>query len=1283
MTTETQSATRTSTPIAIIGASCLVAGAETPEQLWRYITEGTPRFAQVPSSRFRWESFYSKDSSDTEKGEVWRASFFNDLELPWREYKVGPKMLDELHRCELYTVEAIRRALADARLLERPFPRERTAVIMGGSEMGYDPRVIHPFLWHRPKLTAAVEAAMEGSGLPEEARRRILEAAERAFHEVCHREFTRGNVSGMSLSLGRACSLFDLKGPHFVVNSACSSVLSALECAVNGLTLGDYDVALVGGTSPYLTPAPFVTFERMRLLTRDAQPRPFDADADGTLLGEGTGFFVLRRLEDALKQGDSILGVIRGISGANDGRRGALISPPLDAQVRAAQRAYELAGYSPETVQYLECHANGVEFLEASEITAMQKVFSGHAPRSLTIGSTKNMVGYLLSASTMPGLVRTLMALKHQTLPAQGHVRQPREELRAQGSPFRLLAEPAQWKAPADGTPRRAGVNSLAMGGQAYHLTLEEFVPEYHARLVATLGPAPKREPVAVVSYGVLAPGAMDSDTFYENVLAKKNHIIRVPKDRFDIDRYLGPEGEMGKIYCPLGGFIEGFQFDEKSFLIPPTLAAQLDRSHLFALTAAAEALRKTTAPQKAPLRTSVFMADMPGRLRERQVELRISYVEMDTLFRRVLQEHGLSPDTADQLARAAEGNFKARMAPMTPYTHAGYAGSSEATLIAHVYGFKGATGIFESTCASSLAAIESGVENLQLGLSDVVLAGGAFSDLEPDLYAINCTFRGVSGSGSRPFDADASGFIPGEGAGVVVLKRLKDAERDGDTILGVIKGVGSSSDGKGKSLLAPNPVGQELAVRRAMERADVAPTSIQYIECHGTATPVGDFTELSTYSQVMRGLAPRSVGIGSVKSMIGHLHSAAGVINLIKVLKSLEHRVLPPQINFERPNPDIAWDTLPFEVITEAKPWAAPAGGGPRRAGLSAFGMGGTNYHVVVEEYVRRGEGAVLSPASFPMVGAVLERTEDTLTVVRELSLETDRYLCEHRVNEVAVLPGTFGVELMAEVALLLRPGLAVTGFEGVRFHQAAKVWEGRTTRLVVTARAGKADTAGRVSVALQVDMELRPRADMPPVRRKLHTGTVVLEARRELREPERVRVDSATAALCSAEGRQDFRSLYNQGEGVHLGPRMQGCRHLRVLSPTQQAAWVMQERLEDLFSFTSSPRFLVGPMALDAITHAAGMTAYYSLESLVLPEGVDRMRLHAPLPVGEEVAVHSTYLGAQDGIARVRAVAFHPRTRQVFVELDGVRLSVLGHLGPVLKHIIDGRLNGMQGRA
>ncbi|WP_245767768.1 beta-ketoacyl synthase N-terminal-like domain-containing protein [Stigmatella erecta] len=1268
---------KTAMPIAVIGSSCLVAGAESPAQLWDYLSSGIPRFTEVPSSRFHWKNFYSNNPADTDKGSVWRGSFFKDMELPWREYKIGPKMLDDLHRIELYTVEAVRRALADARLLERPFPRERTAVIMGGSEMGFDFRIVHPYLWHMPQMVEALQQALVKQGLPQETRERILETASQALTGVGHRDITRGSVSGMSLALGRACSLFDLKGPHYVVNSACASVLAALEHAIKGLALGDYDVALVGGTSPYLSPSPFVTFERMQLLTQDAHPRPFDARASGTLLGEGTGFLALRRLDEALKAGDTIQAVIRGIGGANEGRRGALISPPDEAQRRAALRAYAQAGYAPGTVQYLECHANGVEFLEASELSAMAQVYGPRAPGSLTLGSTKNMVGYLQSAAVVPGLMRTLMALKHRQLPAQAHVRQPRAELCAEGTPFRLLSEPLPWEAPAGGLPRRAGINSLAMGGQAYHLTLEEYVPEYHAQLAAEHSRPPVREPVAVVAFGAITPGAQDSDTFFQNVLAKKDQIVRIPKERFHIDRYFDEGGAMGKIYCPLGGFIHDFHFDAKAFRMPPMLAAQLDRTHLYTLTAAAEALSKTSAPQKAPERTAVFMADMPGRSRERQVDLRVGYTEMDAALRQALLAQGLSQEVAGAIAGDTEKTFKKDFEPLTPYTLAGFAGSSEAALISHLYGFKGPTGTFESTCASSLAAIDAGVTSLQLGDADVVLAGGAFADLTPELYTVNCTFQGMSKHGSRPFDAKASGFIPGEGAGVLVLKRLSDAERDGDRILGLIKGVGASSDGKGKSLLAPNPLGQQLAVQRALQRAHVSPTSLQYIACHGTATPVGDFTEVSTYTQVLEGLPPGSVSIGSVKSMIGHLHSAAGVINVVQMLKSLEHKTLPPQINCERPNPDIAWAEIPVQVLTEPKPWPAPAQGGPRRAGISAFGMGGTNYHLILEEYLGAPDAAAHDRSAFPMVDAVLERTAESLVAVRELRLETDRYLDEHRVDGVAVLPGTFGMEMMAEAALLLKPGMHVTGLKDVQFHQAAKAWPGRTTRLVITARLSPSAPPGLVPVDVLVETEVRPRPEVKPMRRKAYTATVLLS-------PTRVpapTVEPATAALFTAAGRQDMRQLYNRTEDVTFGPMLQGGRSLRLLSATQLAAWVVQAKTEGLFSFTQAPRLQVAPLALDSLHHAGGLLAYYQHECVVLPGGADELRLHAPLPEGQEICVLSTYQSASDTLARVSLIAFDPATRKVYAEINGIRLLLLKKIGPVLKPLIDGKAGG--GRA
>ena len=222
------------------------------------------------------------------------------------------------------------------------------------------------------------------------------------------------------------------------------------------------------------------------------------------------------------------------------------------------------------------------------------------------------------------------------------------------------------------------------------------------------------------------------------------------------------------------------------------------------------------------------------------------------------------------------------------------------------------------------------------------------------DAYVKFCKIGALSATGTRPFDAGADGFVMGEGAALFVLKRLEDAEAAGDRIYAVVLGVGGSSDGKGKGITAPNPIGQQLAVRRAWENSGEDLSTVMAVEAHGTSTRVGDAAELTSLTQVFgaAGLAPRSVALGSVKSNIGHLKAAAGTAGLFKMVRSLHEKVLTPSLNFVNPNPGVDWDTIPFAVNTELREWPAAAGG-VRRAGVSAFGFGGTNFHVVLEEHV------------------------------------------------------------------------------------------------------------------------------------------------------------------------------------------------------------------------------------------------------------------------------------------------------------------------------------------
>ena len=234
------------------------------------------------------------------------------------------------------------------------------------------------------------------------------------------------------------------------------------------------------------------------------------------------------------------------------------------------------------------------------------------------------------------------------------------------------------------------------------------------------------------------------------------------------------------------------------------------------------------------------------------------------------------------------------------------------------------------------------------------MIAGGVDRNMGASSYVKFCKIGALSATGTRPFDAGADGFVMGEGAGLFVLKRLADAERDGDRIYAVLRGIAGASDGRGKGITAPNPVGQRLAVERAWRNAALSPASCGMMECHGTSTRVGDVVEVTSIGDAFAGadIQPGSVAIGSAKSNIGHLKAAAGAAGLLKAVMALHHQELPPSLHVEELNPNIDWAMSPFAVNTELRPWDAPAHG-VRTAGVSAFGFGGTNFHAVLEEYV------------------------------------------------------------------------------------------------------------------------------------------------------------------------------------------------------------------------------------------------------------------------------------------------------------------------------------------
>ncbi len=596
--------------------------------------------------------------------------------------------------------------------------------------------------------------------------------------------------------------------------------------------------------------------------------------------------------------------------------------------------------------------------------------------------------------------------------------------------------------------------------------------------------------PVAIIGKAGIFPKAHDVQEFWDNILRKIDAIIEVPPDRWRIEDYYDPDPTVpDKTYAKHGGFIPDIPFNPMEFGMPPNMLESTDVAQLLALVVARDVLADAGyAPGNGidHSRTGVILGVTGGLKMLTPLVSRLQY----PVWRRVLKNAGLS----DEETEAIIERIKAAYVPWTENSFPGLLGNVIAGRIANRFDLGGTNATVDAACASSLAALQMSVSQLIEHRCDMMITGGVDADNSPFMFMCFSKTPAFSRSGHiRPFDAQADGTLVGEGLGMVVLKRLEDAERDGDRIYAVIRGIGSSSDGRYKSIYAPRPEGQARALRRAYEEAGFPPEHVRLIEAHGTGTPAGDPAEV----EALRTLFPAEerqqyIALGSVKSQIGHLKGAAGAASLIKTALALHHKILPPTINVEKPNPKLKLESSAFYLNTEARPWIRAEGEPPRRAGVSAFGFGGTNFHVVLEEYrsehdapyrLHRTAQALILAAEDE--GALLHRAEEA---ERQLAEEGEVAFLRLAKSSPTPVPRTMArLGFVAEDAQEAQQYLHAA-IESLRRQPEAESWT--HPKGIVYRRAGM-ETSGKV-VALfpgqgsqYLEMGREIANNFPPMRR------------------------------------------------------------------------------------------------------------------------------------------------------------------------------------------------------
>ena len=465
----------------------------------------------------------------------------------------------------------------------------------------------------------------------------------------------------------------------------------------------------------------------------------------------------------------------------------------------------------------------------------------------------------------------------------------------------------------------------------------------------------PRQLPVAIIGMGCLFPKSSGLKAYWRLLFNGEDAITEVPethwswKDFFDAD----PK-KPDHVYCKRGGFVPPLSFDPTEFGIPPSSLEATDTSQLLGLVVAKNALEDAFNKTDVAFnrsRTSVIL----GVTGTQELVIPLGARLGHPIWRSALENSGIDPHKTEEVIRKISGSYVSWQENSFP----GLLGNVVAGRISNRLDLGGTNCVVDAACASSMSAVHLAVMELISGRSDTVITGGV--DMLNDIFMHMCFSKTMvlSPTGdARPFSQDADGTVLGEGIGLFVLKRLEDAQKDGNRIYAVIKGVGSSSDGKSQSIYAPRVQGQVKALKMAYDEAGIDPFTVELIEAHGTGTKVGDEVEF----QALKGLFDqpdnnhRRCALGSVKSMIGHTKAAAGAAGLMKAALAVYHKVLPPTLKVHEPDPKLNVHKSPFYLNTQSRPWFSKKEH-PRRAGVSAFGFGGSNFHIVIEEYQKEKE--------------------------------------------------------------------------------------------------------------------------------------------------------------------------------------------------------------------------------------------------------------------------------------------------------------------------------------
>lgn len=909
------------TPIAVVGMAGIFPGATDISVFWKNIEAGKSSIVDVP--RERWaidpDRTVSKNIAP-DKTLSKRAGLILDFAFDPDGLSLDRNLAAQLDPMYHLVLSAGRDALRDCHVSADM--KKRAGVILAAIALPTD----GSSHLTREILGRTFEASLFGS--------HVLESMPPLSKAAC--------LSGRVTSLPAAivAKALGLNGGSYTLDAACSSSLYSIKLACDELIGRRSDLMLAGGVSRPESLFTQAGFTQLKALSPSGICAPFDANADGLVVGEGAGFVVLKRLDDAIRDKDRIYALIHG-SGLSNDIGGNLLAPDTEGQVRAMNLAYQNTGWSPYDVDHIECHGTGTPVGDGIELKSLKTVWGDNnwTQGQCAIGSVKSMIGHLLTGAGIAGAIKTFLAIHHKTLPPSLNFKKPVKGSPLENGPFRIDTQATEWNRRKD-NPRRAALSAFGFGGINAHVLVEDYEPDYSKVYAVSASIKPTALPgVAVVGMGTLLGPARNLSDFQEVILAGSPFDTNSAGElRFRGTEHVAGIQMNGKT-PPLGSYVNEFNVSMGEFHIPPNEIPDILPQHLLMLKAAGQALddaglaRREDRPRMGAAIGMAFDQEAANFHLRWNLEKKVD--EWNEIY-------GLGLDETRK-QQWLESLKEAIHPPLTATRTTGALGGIIASRVAKEFRLGGPCFIVSCEEASGLKALEIGVRSIQNGETDHYLVGAV--DLPGEIRNLV-----VSGKIKERISS------PCEGAAALVLKSLDKAIQDNDRIYAVINGIGKACKG-GIDELNVSEDACIQSLERVFEDAAVSPGSITYVETHGSESAFEEQIELSAMERFFTDKTSHMAGmdtiaIGSAAHITGYTGAVQGLASLIKSCLCLYQGVIPSSTK----NSGFADKTMPAHFSAPSATYS-PENNGSHRALVSSITSDGNVCHVVLESARNNGD--------------------------------------------------------------------------------------------------------------------------------------------------------------------------------------------------------------------------------------------------------------------------------------------------------------------------------------